>query len=107
MVAVAALVQLQSDGHWVCGLQLDVHVLVPFAAEPEGVFLVVALGHVGGLCCALGVGVPGWHGLGSRVPPGWLRVGVDLFSVPVCLPGLDGGDAAGVCAALVGVRVRA
>jgi hypothetical protein len=50
---------------------------------------------------------PGGTGLGSRVPPGRLEVRVNLFSVPIRLPGLDGGDAARVGAALVGVRVRA
>ena len=62
VLAIAAPIQLQPNSHGTRGLQLDIHELLPFAANPEGLFLVVVLGHVDNLCCALVVGVPGRHG---------------------------------------------
>ncbi|MDQ0821514.1 hypothetical protein QFZ79_003890 [Arthrobacter sp. V4I6] len=44
------------------GYSLDIHELLPFAANPESLFLVVVLGHVDNLCYALEVGVPRRHG---------------------------------------------
>jgi hypothetical protein len=55
VLAIAAPIKLQSNSRWACGLQLDIHGLPPFAANPESLDLVVVLRHVDGLCYALEV----------------------------------------------------
>ena len=66
VLAIAAPIQLQPNSHWTRGLQLDIHEVLPAAANPEGLFLVVVLGHVDNLCYALVVGLPRRHGQGKR-----------------------------------------
>jgi hypothetical protein len=61
VLAITAPIQLQPNSHGTGGLQLDNNELLPVAANPEDLFLIVEIGHINNLCYALVVGVPRRH----------------------------------------------